>query len=259
MSAVQLPLRLAVLSSFHFEFCGYLIMNAELKNLLGVIVFGMGWLGVSGIAAAHPNPYDRYDSWEPQRAGRWEAAIEGRYQDYETIRFNSDITLDPSGSWGAGFSLGYNLDPYLNFSFEVFGDNADYSGTVTTGSSRMGVIDGSLDSSSGQFNITYHFFNSAITPFVAAGLGWTYIDSNIIKNYAGVECWYHPWYGYACGDTYNTYDTTVFSYNAAIGVRVDLSSNLFLRGSVGRQWVDMDETSTHPAIDFGRIELGFMF
>jgi len=228
-------------------------------------------MGVSALTAAdpyEPNHYerdDRYrhyeprDDWQPQRAGRWEAAIEGRFQDYQTIHFNPGITLDPSSSVGAGFSLGYNLDQYLNLSFEIFGDSADYSGTVDTGTSSKGVIDGSLDTSSGQFNVTYHWFDSAVTPFVSAGVGWTYIDSNIAKNFVGSECWYHPWYGYVCNDVYDTYHDTVLSYNAAIGLRVDLSDGLFLRGSVGRQWVYMDATSTHPAIDFGKVELGFMF
>lgn len=199
------------------------------------------------------------DAWEPQRAGRWEGAIQGRYQNYDNIRFTSAITLDAESGWGAGATFGYNFDPYLNLSLEVFGNDADYNGTVVAEDGRIGTVDGSLDSSSGQFNVTYHWFDSAFTPFVAAGLGWTYIDSNIFRRFSGTECFFHPWYGHVCGDVIETYDDTVFSYNAAVGLRWDITRDVFVRGSVGRQWVYLDETSTHPSIDFGRIEVGMMF
>jgi len=229
-----------------------LLMNKRWLN----VALSIAGAGICSTAIAAP-----YNTWEePQRAGRWEGAVQLRYQDYEPIRFNSAITLNPSSSWGAGFSVGYNLDPYLNLSFEIVGDSADYHGTVQTGSaSSSGTVDGSLDNSTGQFNVTYHWFDSAVTPFVSAGLGWTYIDSRIIKSYAGTECWYHPWYGTVCDDVYKTYNDTMFSYNAALGIRWDLSDNIFMRGSVGRQWIYMDATSSHPAIDFGRLELGMMF
>ncbi len=224
-----------------------------MKSLLQWSAFTVLCAG-SAVALAGP-----YDTWEPQRAGRWEVALQARYQDYDTLEFSDAITLDPDPSWGAGVSFGYNFDQYLNISLEIFGDEADYQGGVDTGGGRIGRVDGSLDNSTGQLNVTYHWFDSAVTPFIAAGLGWTYIDSHIIKNYSGYECWYHPWYGYACGDTFNTYDDTTFSYNAALGLRWDISEQFFLRGSVGREWVYLDDTSTHPTIDFGKLEVGMMF
>lgn len=229
-------------------------MKTPLLRSAGILPAAM--LLCAGSAATFAAPYQ---DWEPQRAGRWETALQARYQDYDTLEFNDAITLDPDASWAAGFSIGYNFDQYLNLSLEVFGDEADYSGTYDAGSGRFGHIDGSLDNSTGQFNVTYHWFDSAFTPFISAGLGWTYIDSHIIKNWSGYECWYHPWYGYACGDVYNTYDDTVFSYNAALGMRWDISEQFFLRGSVGRQWLYMDDTSSHPTIDFGKLEIGMMF
>lgn len=241
-----------------------------MRSIAGWTALVMAGTCSSGLVVAEPyNPsyrsaYDTpyrstYDMGEPQRAGRWEVALQARYQDYDTLRFKSNVTLDPDASWAAGFSFGYNLDQYLNLSFEIFGNEADYNGVVELDPATTAGVEGSLDSSSGQFNVTYHWFDSAVTPFLSAGLGWTYIDSRIIKSFEGYECWYRPWYGYVCGDTYNTYDDTVFSYNAAIGLRWDIDEQFFLRGSVGRQWVYMDETSTHPSIDFGRIELGMMF
>lgn len=212
----------------------------------------------AGIMAALPAAADPYGYGEPQRAGRWETALEVRYQSYETMHFTSDITLDPGDSWGAGFSLGYNFDQNLNLSFEVVGDTADYRGTVDTGTNTTGVIDGSLDNSSGQLNLTYNWFDTAFTPFMSGGIGWNSIDSHIIKSYAGSECWYHPWYGYVCNDYYNTYKDTMFSYNVAVGARWDISDNFFVRGSVGKQWLHMSAASSDPAIEFAKMELGFM-
>ena len=235
-------------------------MKNAIKKIIAVGSVGMTCAGAGVAFADSSYAYQRgYSDWEPQRAGRWEATIGGRYSSYDVIDFRSDLALEPQDSFGVAFSLGYNFDPHLNLSFELFSDQADYSSTVDNGDGSFGIIDGELESSSGQFNLTYHLFDSAVTPFVSAGVGWSYIDSNIIQNYAGVECWYHPWYGYVCDDVYDTYDDTALSYNAAIGLRFDLGSNFFLRASVGRQWIYLDQTASNPSADFGRMELGLMF
>jgi opacity protein-like surface antigen len=222
----------------------------------GSAAFAQGYAPERG----YDRSYERgYSGWQPQRAGSWEVAIGGRYASYDTIRFNSDITMTPEDSFGAGVSIGYNFDPFLNLSFEIFGDDANYRSDVDFGDGTFGAIDGSLDTSSGQLNLTWHWFDSAVTPFVSAGVGWTWLDSNIISGYDGVECWYHPWYGYSCSDVYDTYDDTSLSYNLAIGLRFDLSDQFFLRASAGRQWIYMDQTSSNPSVDFARVELGMMF
>lgn len=212
---------------------------------------------IGGAAAATAQPY-YYGS--PERAGRWEVALGARYQDLETLDFRDNIKLDVDDSWALGFSIGYNFTQNLSLALEIIGDEAGYDGTVITAEQppRTLAVSGDLDTSTGQLNLTWHFLEGAVTPFVSGGIGWTYIDSNIVRRFEGVECWYHPWWGYVCGDRFSTYDDTVFSYNAAVGVRWDITPSVFLRGSIGRMWLDLDNADTAET-DMGRLEVGMMF
>lgn len=218
----------------------------------GMLLLG----GLATAAAAQPYYYA-----EPEREGRWEVAIGARYQDLETLDFRDNIKLDVDDSWGVGFSVGYNFSPHLSLALEVIGDEADYEGTVVTAATtpaRTLAVSGDLETSTGQLNATWHFFEGALTPFVSGGIGWTYLDSNIVRRFRGVDCWYHPWWGYVCGDVYSTYDDTVFSYNAAVGLRWDITPTVFVRGSIGRMWLDLDDADTAET-DMGRFEVGMMF
>jgi opacity protein-like surface antigen len=196
-----------------------------------------------------------------ERTGQWDVALQLRYQEYDTIEFRRDLELDPESGWAFGFGFGYNFTPHLNLAFEITGDDADYHGSALTdaASPQPVAFDGSLETSTGQLNLTWHFLPGAITPYVVGGIGWTYLDSNIIRGTPDLGCWHHPWWGYVCGAFYDTYDDTVLSYNFGAGVRWDINRAWFLRGSVGRQWLDIDDTSSEPHIDLARIEVGMKY
>lgn len=195
-----------------------------------------------------------------ERTGRWEVAVGPRYQDYGSFQFRGASQLDVDDSVGFGVSVAYNFDRHLSLGFELFGDSVDYDGTFfTDGPAEDEVsVSGELDTSSGQFVATWHFLEGPITPFIGAGMGWTYIDSNVISHYDGFECWDSAWWGYTCSAEYDTYDDTMFSYSAAVGVRWDITRMVFARGTIGKQWLDVDRAGTVDT-DVGRIEVGVMF
>ena len=226
--------------------------NVEGRGIFGVVLAGLA-LAAGWPALAQPGA--------EERTGQWEVALQLRYQEYDEIEFRRDLKLDPESGWAFGFGIGYNFTPHLNLAFEITGDDADYNGRALSADTPPQPIsfDGSLDTSTGQLNLTWHFLTGSITPFVVGGIGWTYIDSNIVRGTPDFGCWYHPWWGYVCGAFYDTYDDNVFSYNLGAGVRWDINRAWFLRGSVGRQWLDIDDTSTTPHIDLARIEVGMKF
>ncbi len=197
---------------------------------------------------------------QPERAGRWEAALGARYQDFGTFDFKGPSKLDVGDSTTVNFSFAYNFDNHWSLGFEFSGDDVDYDATVNTNStpSEQVALSGELDTSTGQLLGTWHMFEGALTPYATIGLGWTYIDSNIISNYEGSGCWWNPWYwGYTCGSFYDTYDETAFSYSAVLGLRWDITPVVFMRGSVGKQWLDLDNGSNDT--DMARVEVGMMF
>jgi len=51
-----------------------------------------------------------------------------------------------------------------------------------------------------------------------AGIGWTWIDTNIPDGPPVGGCWWDPWWGYVCTTTYPTKTKSAFSYQATLGV-----------------------------------------
>jgi hypothetical protein len=216
----------------------------------------------TAVAQAQPygSGYATPYGYGSDRAGRWEASIGMRYQDYGSFDFRGPSALDVGSSVGFGFTIGYNFDQYFSLALELAGDSADYDGTFYTDDapSEQVAVSGELDTSTGQLLATWHFLPGKFTPFINVGIGWSYIDTNIISSYAGTGCWYNPWWGYSCSDYYNTYDDTMLSWSTAVGLRWDITPVVFLRGSVGKQWLDLDGIDTADTT-IGRLEIGMTF
>jgi opacity protein-like surface antigen len=109
-----------------------------------------------------------------------------------------------------------------------------------------------------QFNFVYHFMTEQFTPFVQAGLGWSYIDSNIADGPPGAICWWDPWWGYICEGYQDTYNDTRFSYNVAVGVRYELDNSMFFRASYQQNWVTLSN-SDDLSLGMVHLEIGSIF
>jgi len=96
------------------------------------------------------------------------------------------------------------------------------------------------------------------TPFVTGGLGWTYIDTNIPAGLPESFCWYYPWYGSYCSTYVPTKSTTRFSYNAGLGLRLDVGKGVF-RGMVNSQWADFGGSYGSSNFIQYRIDFGVKF
>ena len=95
---------------------------------------------------------------------------------------------------------------------------------------------------------------SNFTPFVTAGLGWTYIDTNIPSGPPETWCWY--WYG--CSTFVPTETSTEFSYNAGLGLRLDVGKGVF-RFLVNSQWVDYGGSYGGDSVIQYRLDIGTKF
>ncbi len=226
------------------------------KRLMDSVVRGGCALLLLGMSVAVHAQY--YGS--PERAGRWEGSLGMRYQDFGSFDFGP-TRLDVDDGIGFGFSAAYNFDDHWSLGFELSGGDANYDATgqsSDTPSTSFG-LSGDLDTSTGQLIGTWHMLKGAFTPFISAGIGWTYIDSNIISEYQGSSCWWDPWWGgYNCASYYDTYDDTVLSWSASVGLRWEITPRVFLRGSIGQNWLDLSRAGT-IATDIGRLEVGMMF
>lgn len=195
-------------------------------------------------------------------AGTWEWSVAGLYQDSKNMGSESGSSLRVDGAVGLGFNISYNLTDH----FSVGGDfdflRPDYK-AVLIDDTVMPVDTLNIDHKMYQFNgrlkANYNFMTGNFRPFVEAGLGWTYFDSNVIDGEPIVGCWWHPYWGYICDGFYNTFTETVFTYGVGAGFKYKLTGGSFLKFSVNQWLLDGVGAAGDEDVTAARIEYGWSF
>ncbi len=118
-------------------------------------------------------------------------------------------------------------------------------------------ISGTLDSSTFFVSVQYNLLAKTFTPFITAGIGSTYIDSNIPTGPPVGSCWWHPWWGFICSTWQPTATDTAFSYNASVGLRGDITDTFFLEATVSKAWLNLDYSD--PEFTRYRLEFGWKY
>jgi opacity protein-like surface antigen len=222
-----------------------------MKHMLQVAALAL-FATHAGIASAKSSP----------RAGTWEFTLQGQYADSVDIDVDTETRADVEGFWGLGFGFAYNFNDHFSLGGEFTWGEADYSATVAPAPGNPGSaysISTELESSTVRVNGTWNILAAPLTPFVTGGVGATYVDTNIPDGPPSTSCWYDPWWGYFCGTSVPTKDDTYFSYMVGAGLRWDAPRSFFLRGLVGRQWVDVGNGVGTPGITQFRIDFGWRF
>ena len=194
------------------------------------------------------------------RAKRWEFSLQLPDVQGKNYSFEGGSSARTSNTLGFGVGFAYNLSNHLNLGMDFNWYSMDYDATIQPGAGTgqaAFTTRGTADVSSVMFNATYHFLSGPVTPYVAAGIGGTYVDSNIQTGPAVPVCWYYPWYGYYCGTAVPTASNNFFSYAGGAGVRWDVSRQMFLRAGATRQWLDASGNSSSDGTTAWRIDIGF--
>jgi opacity protein-like surface antigen len=192
-----------------------------------------------------------------KRSGKWESSFK--------ILNNQSLDIDgKNGSktviesdFGWGFTLGYNLNPHILFNFDFSSSTPSYDATLIDEDGSSFQVNNKLDVMESQFNVVYNVFTEQFTPFIQAGLGWTYLDSNIATGPPGAVCWWDPWWGYVCDYYQNTQDDERFSYNVAVGLRYELDNSLFFRASYKQAFINLSHSDAN--IGSFQLEVGSVF
>lgn len=195
-----------------------------------------------------------------RRAGNLEYSLGLIYTQEESVDTRQGSGVDFSDRVGlqggfdyylsSRFSLGFDMT-WVEPNFKAVFVPDDGSAPVTV-SRRSRVF-------TGQFNATFNFLEGPITPFVEGGLGWTYFDSRVRSSTPVVGCWWDPFWGYICADRYRTYDETNLSYGVGLGMRMDLSRNLFAKATYRWLELDLDGGRKKPLLESASVELGWRF
>ncbi|HET7537277.1 MAG TPA: outer membrane beta-barrel protein [Candidatus Didemnitutus sp.] len=149
------------------------------------------------------------------------------------ISYHTDNTF----FWGLGFA--YNLTDQFTVRAEFTFGNPDYKMTY-----RNSTLSGTAYVHTGRVNADYNFMKTAVTPFVSAGLGYTYFDTGVPSGPPGYNIWWDYWWGPIVVVSQPTYSDTYFSYNAAAGVRWDPNDRTALRLALSGNWTDYGRVGT---------------
>jgi len=105
----------------------------------------------------------------------------------------------------------------------------------------------------------YSFLTGPFTPFVAGGVGWTWVDTNIATELPNIGCWWDPWWGYVCTSWQDTKTISGLAYELGIGVRYDFSRTLAADGTYTMRWVDFENATGTPSFDTLQLSLVWKF
>lgn len=228
-------------------------MSRILSSTLAVLAacLAAGTAGAQSFGASKPG----------NRADHWEAYAGARYVFSETIDFKGGSTIDSDDDLGFAFGLGYNLDDHWQVGGEISWSNVDYDGVLQSANTPGATahLSGEYETFAMSANVTYHFMDGPLTPFVTANLGYTWVDSNIADGPPQTGCWWDPWWGYVCNTWVDTKSAESASYGLGAGVRWEFSRGGFLRASYNQRWLDLDEASGTPNFGGVFVDIGSKF
>ena len=198
---------------------------------------------------------------QTQRAGNWETSLAVVFQDSISVDGEAGSSLDLKSHTGFGINVALNINP----KFSVGGDfewlNPRYLLTLVddTGVNDDIVINHKLTQFNTRFKGTWNMIDGPFTPYVEAGLGWSYMDSNVADGPPQTGCYWHPWWGYICNNYYSTFDDWVFSYGGGVGLRYELRGGTFMKASYNYWELDGIGESQDSGFTAARLEFGWMF
>jgi len=195
------------------------------------------------------------------RAGSWEWSVAGIFQQSKNIGSAGGSTLDVDSGTGIGFSFGYNFSNKLTLGLDVDYLRPDYRAVLIE--DAIPPTSTTIDHEFTQFNTrikgTFNLIEAPFTPFIEAGIGWTFVDSNVADGPPITGCWWHPFWGYICNNYWTTFTETSFSYGVGVGLRYEFRGGTFVKASYNTWEMDGVGSTEDPNLSAARIEFGWGF
>lgn len=222
-----------------------------MRHVLQTLLLGLGLVAV--------NVQAQWVSTESQRAGRWETTLGVFATSSESASGANGSSIDVDTGYGLAFGVGYNFTQKLALRFDGAFLRADYDAILNTEDEGPVDISHRLTGFNGQINGVWNLLEGNFTPYLQAGIGWTYLDSNVSDGPPSTGCWWDPWWGYICAPFYSTYSDTNFSFNVGAGLRYEFGRGMFARGGWEQTHVDGNSGGADPTFDAFRVEIGWLF
>lgn len=180
------------------------------------------------------------------------------WQDAQDVGFEGGSSAAIDDDLGIALTFGYRFNSRFELIFGLDWNEIDYDFEVIEDSVLPGVTgfsgSGDLETWTPRIGVNINILETDLTPFVTAGVGWAFIDTNIPDAPPYTSCWWDPWYGYWCGTFQSTRSVDELTYNAGLGARWDVGDSFTLRIAYEKHWIEVDSANGTP--DFDQIKLG---
>ena len=193
------------------------------------------------------------------RDEQWEFTLGTFYQFSNDLEFEGGTTAETDGELGFKMGFGYNMTDKFAVNFGFNYDSVGYNANVIEDDGDSSRISGKMDNWVLSVNAIYHFSDGPLTPYVGAGIGWTWVDTNIPDGLPSTGCWWDPWWGWVCATSYPTKTKSAFFYQATIGLRYEFNYSTFMRFNYSSQWLDFGNATSTPRYDVLGLDIGWMF
>ncbi len=188
----------------------------------------------------------------------WEVGLDVIYQDATTLDFDGGSTADLKTDYGLALTFGYRMSPRLELQFALDWARVDYDANlVRQNGSVLKATGGDYESFTPRADLNFNFLDQALTPYVAGGIGYSWVDTNLPSGLPQTGCWWDPWYGYVCTTVQPTKTVDGLVYRVGAGVRWDISDTTTLRFGLNRNWMDFGDYASSPYLD--QAQIGFAY
>lgn len=211
--------------------------------------------GLSGLAMAQSAAAQSAD-----REGRWESRIGALFLNSSDADFEGGTTAEFDSDTGFRFGFAYhytdNLEVGLNLGVGTTDYRADVAGDEP---GEFFAVRGELEYTTLTLDGTYNMLAGPFSPFLTAGIGWSWADTNIATGPPETGCWWDPWWGYVCTSFQDTRTIDGFAYGVGVGARYDVTETVVVLGSYRINWIDFDKAESTPDFDGFELSFGWKF
>lgn len=177
--------------------------------------------------------------------------------------FEGGASARNDGGAGIGLTVTHNLNDYFAVGLDATLSEFDYRASVAPGAGNAAAgfqSEGNMESAGLRFHATWNLLARPLTPFLTAGAGVVFLDTNLESQPPASACWIYPWYGEVCSDKAPKSTLARLTYGFGGGMRFDLPRDLgFIRAFVGGEWIQISEALSPVGYVQLRADFGLRF
>lgn len=191
--------------------------------------------------------------------GNWETSIGVAILNSSDADFEGGTNASFDSDAGFRMAIDYSLTDALQLGASFGIGQRSYEANIARDGGGSFHAEGDIDYSTLLVTGTYNLLEGPFRPFVTAGIGWSWVDTNIATDEPVTGCWWDPWYGYICSTWVETRTLDGLTYQLGVGARYDFSDTFAVHASYRIDWIDLDKADGTPDFDGFDLSIGWKF